>query len=228
MLIYIKGVMVMKTIKSNKSNLVIEIFNSITHGVGAIMGIVFLVLMIIKYVGMTSTSQLTGFIIYGSSFIFLFLASCLYHGIFNIKVKNILRIFDHSAIFLFIAGSYTPIVLRVLKGYTQLAFLILIWLIAIGGFIFKIVSYGKYDKYIRVSVFLYILMGWLSLMLIRPIVLNTNHMFLLLLVIGGILYTIGTFFYKKKLKAYNHLIWHIFVLAGAICHFIAIYKFLIN
>ncbi len=212
--------------KAKRENLIIEIFNSASHGIGVIIGIVFLILMIFKFASIISASEFAGYIIYASCFIFMFLASTLYHGIQNEKAKGILRIFDHSAIFFFIAGSYTPIILTILEGKAKILFLSLIWTIAAIGFIFKLCTYGKYDKFKKLSVFIYVFMGWISIFMIKEILLKTSFTFLILIVSGGIIYTMGTYFYKKKLPLYNHIIWHFFVLAAAICHLVAIYNFL--
>ena len=212
--------------KYTKKQLIVEILNSISHGVGAVMGIVFLILMCIKGIKTFSPQITASYAIYGSCFIFMFLASCVYHATIFTKLKNFFRIFDHSAIFFFIAGSYTPIIISILQGKERIVFLALIWAIALGGFLFKILTYGKYDKYIKLSVFLYILMGWIAIFLIKPMVLKTAPEFLFCIVTGGIIYTLGTYFYKKKDDIMNHLIWHFFVLAAAICQFIGIYVYL--
>ncbi|NMW85783.1 hemolysin III family protein [Peptoniphilus sp. AGMB00490] len=203
----------------------VEFLNSISHFIGVGIGIVFLVMMIRSCIK-KGNAYTPAFIIYGAFFIFLFLASTLYHGIWNKRAKNILRIFDHSAIFLFIAASFTPVILTVLSGKKMIFFLVLIWVIALAGTIYKILSYGKYDKQKTISVILYIAMGWTSIFLLKPIFLKMPREFLFFLVAGGILYTVGTIFYKMK-KQYSHVIWHFFVLGAAITHFIGYYQYLI-
>ena len=138
-----------------------EIANSISHGIGAIIGIVFLILMIIKGVRANNSRAIIGYAIFGSSVILTFLFSTLYHSITNIKAKSILRIFDHSSIYLLIAGTYTPIILIVFSSPKRYYFLFATWAIALGGILFKIFTHGKYEKYAKVSLFLYILMGWI-------------------------------------------------------------------
>ncbi|WP_246060407.1 PAQR family membrane homeostasis protein TrhA [Peptoniphilus catoniae] len=213
--------------EKSKKNIIYEIFNSASHGLGVVLGIIFLVLMIAKYANRVTGGMLLGFIVYGICFILMFLASTLYHGIQNPKVKSILRIFDHSSIFLFIAGSYTPIVLYVLSGRMRILFLAGIWIIAVFGTIFKILTYKKYDRFIKLSVIIYIAMGWLAIFLIKPIIENTSRLFIIFIVTGGLLYTVGTYFYKKRTPLYNHLIWHVFVLAAAVCQYIGISNFLV-
>lgn len=203
----------------------VEFLNSMSHFIGVGIGIVFLVMMI-KACIKSENLYTPGFIIYGAFFIFLFLASTLYHGVWNKKAKSILRIFDHSAIFLFIAASFTPVILTVLSGKKMVFFLVFIWVIALAGTIYKILSYGKYDKQKTISVILYIAMGWTSIFLLKPIILNVPKGFIIFLVAGGVLYTVGTIFYKRK-KQYSHVIWHLFVLGAAITHFIGYYEYLI-
>ncbi len=204
---------------------IIEILNSASHLIGVAIGIVFLVMMI--RAGLRNQNINTpGFIVYGAFFIFLFLASALYHGVWHEKAKSILRIFDHSAIFLFIAASYTPVVLTVLSGKSRVFFLVFIWTIAIAGTVYKILSYGKYDSQKKISVILYVAMGWIAIFLLKPIILKVPREFLIFLVAGGVLYTIGTLFYKRK-KLFSHVVWHFFVLGAAITHFIGYYAYLI-
>ncbi len=213
---------------SEKNKKVIyEILNSTSHGIGVILGIIFLIMMIFKFDGRISNYLFAGFIIYGLCFILMFLSSTLYHAIQVPKAKKILRVFDHSSIFLFIAGSYTPIVISILEGRTRVLFLTVIWASALLGTLFKLITYNKYDKYIKISVFLYIVMGWMAIFLIKPIIFNTGVAFMAFILIGGILYTAGTYFYKRKIPLYNHFVWHIFVLAAAVVQYIGISNFLI-
>lgn len=208
----------------NKKNILVEILNSITHGLGVIMGIVFLIVMILKSSKLHTGLSTASFVIYGSFFIFMFLASTVYHATTFTKFKNFFRIFDHSSIFFFIAGSYTPIIINILSGKERIFSITLIWAIAILGFLFKIFTYGKYDKYIKASVIFYIAMGWLAIFLIKPMILYTSFKCVMMIVLGGVLYTAGTYFYKKKSSLYNHVIWHCFVLMAAVFQFIGIYQ----
>ena len=155
------------------------------------------------------------------------LFSTLYHSITNIKAKSILRIFDHSSIYLLIAGTYTPIILIVFSSPKRYYFLFATWAIALGGILFKIFTHGKYEKYAKVSLFLYILMGWISLLLIRPIIRYGTFRFFFWILAGGIIYTLGTIFFEMKKVKYSHFIWHLFVLTASIFHIIGIYKYLI-
>ena len=211
---------------NSREFLKIEIANSISHALGVLLGIIFLLMLIIPSVKNGNVLKVVAFSIYGGCFIFLFLMSTIYHAVQKEKVKKILRIFDHVSIYYFIAGSFTPIILLLTRGRFRLFFIILIWAIALFGTVFKIATYKNYDKLKTISVIIYIAMGWLSVFLIKPIVTNTTWKFMILLVLGGVVYTVGTYFYKSKKFKYNHVIWHFFVLAASIIHFIAFYLYI--
>ena len=204
----------------------IEMANAISHALGVLLGIIFLLMLIIPSVNSGDVLKTVALSIYGGCFIFLFLMSTIYHAVQREKVKKILRIFDHVSIYYFIAGSFTPIILLLTRGRFRLFFIILIWAIALFGTVFKIATYKNYDKLKTISVIIYIAMGWLSVFLIKPIVANTTWKFMILLVLGGVVYTAGTYFYKSKKFKYNHVIWHFFVLAASIIHFIAFYLYI--
>lgn len=204
----------------------IEMANSISHGLGIFLGIIFLLMLIIPSVKSGNVLKVVAFSIYGGCFIFLFLMSTIYHSVQREKIKKILRIFDHVSIYYFIAGSFTPVILLLTSGRFRLFFIILIWAIALFGTVFKITTYKNYDKLKTISVIIYIAMGWLSVFLIKPIVTNTTWKFMFLLVLGGLVYTGGTYFYKSKRFKYSHVIWHFFVLAASIIHFIAFYLYI--
>ncbi len=204
-----------------------EIANAITHGFGVILCIINLVMMIIISAKAGNGRAIVAFSIYGASSICLYLFSTLYHSIPNKKAKSILRVFDHSAIFLFIAGSYTPICLIALEGSLQVAILVGVWSIALGGIIFKVATHKKMDKTKLVSMILYILMGWIVVFAIRPMLQVIPIGFLMWLAGGGIAYTVGTIFYSLQRVPYMHSIWHLFVLAGSVLQAIGIYIYLI-
>ncbi|WP_282925246.1 PAQR family membrane homeostasis protein TrhA [Peptoniphilus genitalis] len=204
----------------------IEMANAISHGLGIFLGIIFLLMLIIPSVKSGNVLKIVAFSIYGGCFIFLFLMSTIYHAVQREKIKKILRIFDHVSIYYFIAGSFTPVILLLTRGRFRLFFIILIWAIALFGTVFKITTYKNYDKLKTISVIIYIAMGWLSVFLIKPIVTNTTWKFMFLLVLGGLVYTGGTYFYKSKRFKYSHVIWHFFVLGASIIHFIAFYLYI--
>ncbi len=199
-----------------------EIFNSITHGLGVIFGIVALTILLFIAINDGNVSEIVGFSIYGVCIILMFLSSTLYHSFTIEKVKKVLRVFDHSSIFLFIAGTYTPIVLLTLEGGLKIGILVGIWSIAIAGVLFKIFTFGKYDRLKRASVIIYIAMGWFAIVPIKQIINATSLSFFYWILAGGLLYTIGTIFYSNKRIPLNHGIWHLFVLAASITHFIGI------
>ncbi|WP_409227860.1 PAQR family membrane homeostasis protein TrhA [Gudongella sp. SC589] len=199
-----------------------EIMNGITHGLGILFGIIALIVLLISPGAKESIAAAVSFGIYGVCIIIMYSASTLYHSFRKEKVKKVLRVFDHSSIFLFIAGTYTPVVMLTLQGPTRIWILVGTWLVAISGIIFKIVTYGKFDRYKVPSLILYIGMGWMAIIPIKAIIEATSWGFFGFILAGGLLYTIGTVFYSIKRIPYNHAIWHLFVLAASISHFIGI------
>ncbi len=203
-----------------------EIFNSVTHGLGVVFGIVVLGVLLYGAIRKNDVKSIVGFSIYGGSLILMYLFSTLYHSIPKKSIKKILRVFDHSGIFIFIAGTFTPIALLILKGRMRFYSLLFMWVIAIVGIIFKLRTYKNLDKYKILSLALYIGMGWITVFTLKSIINRVGLNFVIYLAIGGIVYTIGTIFYANKKIPYNHGIWHLFVLAGTIIHFAGIYKYL--
>ncbi|QSX35255.1 hemolysin III family protein [Shewanella avicenniae] len=197
-----------------------ELINSISHGIGILFGLVGLVLMIHKSHMQLSTLQLTGVILYGSSFILLFLCSTLYHGISSPHLKTRLKILDHCAIYLLIAGTYTPLMLISLHDTETEWVLAAIWGLAASGVIFKSFFVHRFKLF---SLSLYLLMGWLCVAILPQLIANLSASGFWLLISGGLCYSLGVPFYAIKRIPYNHAIWHLFVLAGAVCHFLCIY-----
>ncbi|CAM3135516.1 PAQR family membrane homeostasis protein TrhA [Vibrio mytili] len=197
--------------------------NAITHGIGMVMGIVGLVLLLVKALDhQADTLTLTSMAIYGSSIIVLFLASTLYHAIPHPNVKRWMKTFDHCAIYLLIAGSYTPFLLVSLRTPLAIGLMIVIWTIALIGIIMKVAFISRFKK---LSLGSYLVMGWLSLIVIYQLAIHLHITGLTLLAVGGLVYSIGVIFYVAKRIPFNHAIWHGFVLAGCVCHFFAIYYF---
>lgn len=194
----------------------VEGLNILSHLIGALTGIGLLIYTLINRNSM-STSFFIGFLIYTATFTFLFSASSIYHyaHFCHSRFTKLLRVFDHSAIYLFIAGSYTPFLLKIFTGIPRIATLITIWSIAFIGIIFKIITYGNFDRFKNLSVGLYILMGWLSVFMIYRIYKVLGVLPIIFLAFGGLLYSLGTIFYKNNKLTYHHVIWHFFVLAGA-------------
>ncbi|WP_087023593.1 PAQR family membrane homeostasis protein TrhA [Thaumasiovibrio subtropicus] len=200
-----------------------EIANSITHGVGIIFGIVALVLLLWKGVAAEGDAlTITSFAIYGGSMILLYLASTLYHAIPFARAKRLLKTFDHCAIYLLIAGTYTPFMLISLRTPLSITLMVVIWLIAVAGVIFKVAFVNKFKK---LSLATYLFMGWLSLVAIYPLSQSLSLGGMVMLAAGGLAYSLGVIFYVTKRIPFNHAIWHVFVLAGTVCHFVAIYGY---
>ena len=203
-----------------------EILNGITHGIGAVFGVVALTILLVLSILKRQPSAIVSFSIYGASIILMYTFSTLYHSIKNTKAKDVLRVFDHSSIFLFIAGTYTPLAKLALTGRLRLIILIGVWAIALIGVTFKILTYGKFDKYELPSLILYIAMGWIAVIPIKAIINATSINFFYWILAGGLLYTLGTIFYSSKKIPYNHAIWHLFVLAASVTHFLGIVIYL--
>lgn len=203
-----------------------EIANGITHGIGVLFGIVALTVLLIMSIKKGDIPSIVSFSIYGGCIILMFLSSTLYHSFTIEKVKKVLRVFDHSSIFLFIAGSYTPIALLALKGYLRIIVLVAVWVIALSGVGFKIFTFNKFDKYKVLSLIIYIGMGWTAIIPIKAIINSTSINFFYWILAGGLLYTFGTIFYSIKKIPYNHAIWHLFVLAASVTHFVGILIYL--
>ncbi|WP_114767247.1 PAQR family membrane homeostasis protein TrhA [Vibrio rhodolitus] len=200
-----------------------EIANTITHAIGMLLGIVGLVLLLVKAIDHNADAlTITSMSIYGSSIILLFLASTLYHAIPYKRAKRALKTFDHCAIYLLIAGSYTPFLLVSLRTPLAIGLMIVIWSIALVGIIMKLAFVYRFKK---LSLLTYLMMGWLSLVVIYQLAMNLAWEGLTLLAVGGVIYSLGVVFYVAKRIPYNHAIWHGFVLAGCACHFLAIYYF---
>jgi hemolysin III len=195
-----------------------EIFNAITHGVGAVLSIAGMIYLIMKAAGKGNSEMVIAFVVYGLSLFILYLMSTLYHSLTFTRAKGVFRIFDHSSIFLLIAGTYTPIVLSVLSGWSAALFLMGIWAVAIFGVIYKSIWI---DKHAILSVLLYIAMGWVSMALVKPMKMNLPSLSIILLIVGGLSYTLGTIFYAMKKVPYMHGVWHFFVLGGSTAHYMA-------
>lgn len=195
--------------------------NTLTHGVGMVLGIVGLILLLVKATNHNAdVLTITSMSIYGASMIVLFLASTLYHAVPHQRAKRALKTFDHCAIYLLIAGSYTPFLLVSLRTPLAIGLMIVIWTLALIGIIMKFAFVYRYEK---LSLVTYLIMGWLSLVVIYQLVLNLEIGGIALLAAGGVIYSLGVIFYVAKRIPFNHAIWHGFVLAGCACHFLAIY-----
>ncbi|BAL80628.1 PAQR family membrane homeostasis protein TrhA [Caldisericum exile] len=204
-----------------------EIGNSITHGVGIALSIAGLVLLIIKGVRSNNLTKFFAFLIFGITLTLLYTASTLYHALYinvkSVKLKRLLRLLDHCAIYLLIAGTYTPFSLIAIGGTLGRNIFILIWMLAIIGIIFKIFFVGRYPVLFTST---YLLMGYLVLFAWKILVSNISKGALILLIAGGLTYTLGVIFYAFQSYRYNHFVWHFFVLGGSILHFSAVLLYL--
>ncbi|MBN2395476.1 MAG: hemolysin III family protein [Candidatus Atribacteria bacterium] len=200
-----------------------ERINCITHGFGAILSIVGFVVLVIMADKSGDIWRIISFSIYGATLFLLYLTSSIYHGLTNIKIKQIFQILDHSAIYLLIAGSYTPITLIPLRGAWGWTLFGLVWGIALMGIIIKFLFFEKTKM---ISLILYILMGWLIVIAIKPLIASIPMGMFLWIVLGGLSYSIGILFFIAKKIPYHHSIWHLFVLGGSITHFLGIVLYL--
>lgn len=196
-----------------------ELFNSISHGVGVLLSIAALVLLIVFASINGSGYSLAAGIVYGLSLLILYTMSMVYHIVQSKKGKAIMRIFDHCSIFILIAGTYTPYLLITLDkplGWTMFG---IIWAMAVIGIILNSVNLEKFKVF---SLICYIIMGWAVIFTIKPIINAVPPMGVFLLVLGGVIYTVGVIFYIIKKYRYMHSIWHLFVLGGSVCHYLSI------
>lgn len=200
-----------------------EIANSITHSVGIGLSIAALVILVILASRRGDTWKIVSFSIYGATLFLLYLSSTLYHSFVNPKVKNIFRILDHSAIYLLIAGTYTPLTLTLMRGPWGWTLFGLAWAMAIAGII---VTAFLLDKLKALLVLSYVVMGLLAIIAIKPMIQMVPRGMIIWLFIGGACYILGIIFYLWKKLPYHHTIWHLFVLAGSISHFLGILFYL--
>jgi hemolysin III len=200
-----------------------EIANSVTHGFGTILSVVGLVLLVYLATINGDGYQIVSFSIYGASLIILYLASTLYHAFQKPKLKRVFKIIDHASIFLLIAGTYTPFLLVGLRGRFGWILFAIIWGLALMGIGFKAFFIDRFQK---LSTLAYVLMGWLSVLMIKGLAENIEMGGLIWLAVGGVAYTVGVIFYALKKIPYMHSIWHLFVLAGSVSHFMSVYLFL--
>lgn len=201
-----------------------EIANAVTHGLGTAAAIVALTLMMVKAIGVLGVANIAGVAVYGASLILLFLCSTLYHSFYHPTVKAVLKRLDHSAIFLLIAGTYTPFLMITLQSTLARVLLFVIWGMAVAGVVFKVFFIHRLK---RASLVIYLLMGWLSLLVVYELYVALPTPGFVLLLAGGLAYTVGAVFYAAKKYQYTHAIWHLFVLGGAACHCVTVAVYVI-
>ncbi|UII26241.1 hemolysin III family protein [Fulvivirga maritima] len=201
-----------------------EYLNVITHFVGFLLSVAALALLV-TYSALEGTVwHIVSFSIYGSSMAVLYLASTLYHAAKKKKTRRKLNILDHAAIYLLIAGTYTPFCLIALRGPLGWTFLGITWGIALIGIVLKFFFTGRFNK---VSTISYVLLGWIAVFATKPLIENMPTAGLIYLLLGGVCYTIGAIFYSIHKIPYNHAIFHFWVLGGSVMHFIAVFFYLL-
>ena len=196
-----------------------EIANSISHGLGLILAIIALPILVVSAMRVGSTHFMVGASVFGATMVLLYLASTLYHSVAHEQTKRLCRLFDHSAIFLLIAGTYTPFTLGVLRGAWGWTLLVIIWALAITGIVVKALPRTRHSW---ISMVLYLVMGWLAVVAIKPIFQLVPVPGILLIFAGGVAYTSGLAFFAARRLRYSHFIWHLFVIAGTTFHFFAV------
>jgi hemolysin III len=200
-----------------------EIFHGITHGIGAVLAVAGFVVLVVLAAQWGDAWRIVSFSIYGVSLTLLYLASTLYHSFQDERLKRFFRRFDHLSIFLLIAGTYTPVTLISLRGSWGWTLFGLIWGFAVGGIIYELLFLGRY-KWITLTI--YLGMGWLAVVAIKPMLTMVPRGLFWWLLAGGLCYTGGVLFYVLKKMRYHHVLWHLFVLFGSACHFLGFFFYL--
>lgn len=201
-----------------------EVMNAVTHGIGTLLAVAGLVLLTVFAYLYGDIWHIVSFSIYGTTLVLLYLMSTLYHSFTNERLKYIFKILDHSAIYLLIAGTYTPFTLVPLHGVLGWTVFGLVWGLAAIGIALKVFFVGRFKI---VSTICYVAMGWFIIIAIKPLIATVSTMGIVWLIIGGLLYTLGSVFYMWNKLPYNHAIWHLFVLGGSISHFIAVFFYVL-
>jgi hemolysin III len=196
-----------------------ELANTVTHGLGVVASVATLSLLVVLAAQRGDVWDIVGVSVFGATLVLLYTASTLYHAVSAPHIKSRLKIFDHSAIYLLIAGTYTPFMIGVLRGAWGWSMFGVIWGLAVCGVIFKLFFTGRFPK---LSTAVYALMGWLVLIAIVPMIRLMSGEVLMWLVAGGVTYTAGTIFYHNDRIKNAHAIWHLFVIGGSVCHAIAV------
>jgi len=199
-----------------------EIANSITHGVGLLGSLIAFPVLVISALSRGDALLVLGCSIFAVTLVALYAASTVYHALPQSRAKQVLRVVDHVAIYLLIAGTYTPFTLGILRGTWGWTLFAIVWGLAALGVLFKTVAGFRFP---RLSTFLYLGMGWLAVVAFKPLAVALPGAGLAWLIAGGLLYTGGVIFYAQDYKRYHHTVWHLFVLGGSACHFLAIWLY---
>ena len=196
-----------------------EVASAWTHGLGAAAALAGGAVLVTLAAMRGDGWQLGAAIVFGVSLLLLYLASTLYHAIRHPVAKGRLKVFDHCAIYLLIAGTYTPFTLIGLRGPWGWSLFAAIWTLALAGVVFKLFYTGRFK---RLSTLIYVAMGWLVLVAIKPVMATLDGWTFGWLIAGGVFYTLGTYFYHRESLPYSHAIWHLFCIAGSVCHYVAV------
>ena len=199
-----------------------EIANAVTHGVGLVLSVAALPILVGAASGASDRWMLAGYSVFAVSLVLLYGASTVYHALPASRAKQVFQVLDHSAIYLLIAGSYTPFMLGALRGAWGWTLLGIVWSLAVLGIIAK-TTFGI--RHPRLSTATYLLMGWLAIVAIRPLALHLPGAALAWIVAGGLAYTVGVVFFAWERLRYGHTVWHLFVLTGSVCHFVAVFAY---
>ncbi len=199
-----------------------EIANSISHGVGFLATLAAAPILIVAAVGRGDAAGIVGASIFAASLVMLYFTSTLYHALPRTRAKRVFRILDHGAIYLLIAGTYTPFTLGVLKGGWGWTLFGIVWGFAVMGVVFKATAGFRFPLF---STLVYLGMGWLVIVAIHPLWQRLPFWGLFWLVAGGLAYTLGIPFFAAKKLRYSHFVWHLFVILGTVCHFIAVLRY---
>ena len=198
-----------------------EIANAVTHGIGLLLSVAGFVVLLVLAILRGTAWHIVACSVYGASLICLYTASTLYHAVISPRLKRALKIFDHSAIYLLIAGTYTPFLLLQLRGPWGWSLFGVVWGLAFAGILFK---FWFVDHFHHLSTAAYVLMGWLVIVAAKPVLVHVPSTTLLWLLAGGLFYSTGVIFYVWKRLPYSHAVWHVFVLAGSTCHYVAVLR----
>jgi hemolysin III len=201
-----------------------EIANVVTHGFGLLLSVAGAVALVAVSILHGTAWHIVSCSVYGFTLVLLYFSSTFYHAVSTPHLKQSFRLFDHSSVYLLIAGTYTPFTLVNLRGGWGWTLFGVVWFLTLAGIMFKFVALGRFHAFSNV---LYILMGWLVVLGIKPVLTFVSlHGFLWLLA-GGLFYTVGVFFFASKRIPYGHAIWHLFALCGSVCHYWAVFRYVL-
>jgi len=201
-----------------------EIGNASTHAIGALLSIVAIILLTLFAAHQNDNLKLVSGMVFGGTMLLMYVSSTVYHSMSNPKVKHLFRILDHASIYLLIAGSYTPFVLVTLKGSLGWIMFAIIWSLACAGVLFKLFFVHKFEL---LSTIIYLLMGWMALLVVKPLYQSLPWEGVMYIIAGGLFYSFGVIFFIWERLKFSHVLWHLFVLAGSICHFLAVLLYVI-